>query len=131
MKYTIPTKGKVCASSTFSISSINATKVCKVLNRKKFSYAKSFLEKLVRQEATIKGRYYSKTSKDILKLLEQLENNARSRNVDTTSMKLFISAHRGPTRYRSRRRRKHGLQLKLAHIQAVLSDKNGFGKEVH
>jgi len=130
MKYAISSKEKVRALGTFSISSENAIIVCKVLNRKKFADAKKLLENIVNKEDSIKGRYFTKTSREILKLLNQLESNARAQNIDTIQLNLFISAHKGSTMYRGRRDRRHGIQLKSAHIQAVLSDKNGFGKKV-
>jgi len=130
MKYAISSKEKVRALGTFSISSENSIIVCKVLNRKKFADAKKLLENIVNKKDSIKGRYFTKTSIEILKLLNQLESNARAQNVDASSLNLFISAHKGSTMYRGRRDRRHGIQLKSAHIQAVLSDKNGFGKKV-
>ncbi len=130
MKYAISSKEKVRALGTFSISSENSIIVCKVLNRKKFEDAKKLLENIVNKKDSIKGRYFTKTSTEILKLLNQLESNARAQNVDASSLNLFISAHKGSTMYRGRRDRRHGIQLKSAHIQAVLSDKNGFGKKV-
>ena len=130
MKYSIKTKEKVRASSTVSISYINASKVCKALNRKKFSDAKKFLEKLINRNVSINGKYFTKTSDEILKILNQLESNARTINLDPNSLNLFISSHKGSTMYRGRRDRRHGIRLKSAHIQAVLSDKNGFGKKV-
>ncbi len=130
MKYSIKSKEKVRALGTFSISHINAAKVCKVLNRKKFVDAKKFVEDLINKEASINGRFFTKTSQEILKLLNQLENNAKTMNLDANTLNLFISAHRGSTMYRSKRDRRHGIKLKSAHIQAVLSDKDGFGKKV-
>ena len=130
MKYSIKTKEKVRALSTVSISHINASKVCKSLNRKKFIDAKKFLEKLIKKEVSINGRYFTKTSEEILKILNQLESNARTLNLEPDSLNLFISSHRGATMYRGRRDRRHGIKLKSAHIQAVLSDKDGFGKKV-
>lgn len=130
MKYAINSKEKARALGTLSISSKNATKVCKELNRKKFSDAKKFLESLIDEKRSIRGKYFTKTSKEILKLLNQLESNAKAQNIDTTQLNLFISAHKGSTMYRSKRDRRHGVQLKSAHIQAVLSDKDGFGKKV-
>lgn len=130
MKYAISSKEKVRALGTFPISSINAAAVCKKLNRKKFVDAKKFLENLANEKISIRGKHFTKTSKEILKLLNQLENNAKALNVDVSSLNLFISAHRGATMYRGKRDRRHGVQLKSAHIQAVLSDKNGFGKKV-
>ena len=130
MKYSIKTKEKVRTLGTLSISPINAAKVCKSLNKKKFGDAKKILEKLISKEVSINGKYFTKTSIEILKLLNQLENNAKVMNLDANSLNLFISAHKGPTMYRGKRDRRHGIRLKSAHIQAVLSDKNGFGKKV-
>jgi len=132
MKYAITSKGKVCATGSFSISSKNAVKVCRSINRKKFDYAKNKLEDLINKKENLNGKYFTKTSKEIFKLLKQLENNAKSKNLDPNAMFLFVSAHRGPTLHRARRKwRKFGSRLKICNVQAVLSDKNGFGKKVH
>ena len=132
MKYAIKSKEKACASGTFSISQLNAVKVCRTINRKKFSDAKKILENLLNEKISLKGKYFTKTSREILKLLIQLENNARGKKLDPDQLFLFISAHKGPTLHRARRRwRKFGSKLKICNIQAVLSDKNGFGKKVH
>ena len=132
MKYAIKQKGKVCASGTFSISELNAAKVCKSINRKKFVDAKKTLENLLNEKISLRGKYFTKTANEILKLLNQLESNARNKKLDSDALFLFISAHKGPTMHRARRRwRKFGSRLKMCHVQAVLSDKNGFGKKVH
>ena len=131
MKYTIPIKEKmVCASSTLSISSLNALKVCKALNRKKFADAKAILDNILNGKIPLKGRYYTKTVEEISKFLKQLESNTKIKNLNPDTMTLFISAHRGPKIYRSRRRRQHGMQLKICHLQAVLSEENVSRKEV-
>jgi ribosomal protein L22 len=131
MKYAIKQKGKVCASGTFSISELNAAKVCKSINRKKFVDAKKILENLLNEKISLRGKYFTKTANEILKLLNQLESNARNKKLDSDSLFLFISAHKGPTMRRARRRwGKFGSRLKMCHVQAVLSDKNGFGKKV-
>ncbi len=131
MKYAISTK-MASASTTLRISHKNAAKVCKALNRKRFVDAKKVLNDILNQKTTLKRKYYTKTSKEILKLLIQLEFNARKKGLDLDNMFLFISAHRGPTLHRARRRwRKFGTRLKSCHVQAVfLSDKNGFGKKI-
>jgi ribosomal protein L22 len=132
MKYAISSKEKARASSTLSISQLNAIKVCKFLNRKKFPEAKKNLEDLLNKKTSLNGKYFTKTTEEILKVLNQLEKNAKVKEPDISNLFLFISAHRGPTLHRARRRwRKFGSRLKICHIQAVLSDKNGFGKKVH
>jgi ribosomal protein L22 len=132
MKYAITTKGKACAYSTCSISLKNAVKVCKAINRKKFTDAKKILEDLINEKTSLSGKYFTKTVKEILKLLSQIENNARNKKLDPDSLFIFISAHKGPTLHRARRKwRKFGSKLKICHIQAVLSDEDGFRKKVH
>jgi ribosomal protein L22 len=131
MKYAIKSKGKACASGTFSISLKNAVKVCRAINRKKFADAKIILEGLLNKKISLNGKYFTKATKEVSKILNQLESNARNKKLDTDSLFIFISAHQGPTLHRARRRwRKFGSKLKICYIQAVLSDKNGFGKKV-
>jgi len=132
MKYTILIDEKMThASSTLRISQKNAVNVCRALNRKKFSKAKEILEKLEKKEISLKGKYYNKTVKEITKFIKCLETNARSKNLDPDPLYLFISAHRGPVMHRARRRwRKFGTRMKICHVQAVLSEKDGFGKKV-
>jgi ribosomal protein L22 len=131
MDYAINTKEKARAMGTYSISTAKAATVCKALNRKKFADAKKLLEKLIEKEGSIDGKYFTKTSEEIMKLLKQLESNAKALNIEADSLNLFISSHRASTMYRSKRDRRHGVRLKMTHVQVVLSDKNGFGKKVH
>jgi ribosomal protein L22 len=131
MDYAIKTKEKVRAVGTISVSTEHAIKVCRVLNRKKFIDAKKILEGLVdKDDDSLDGKFFTKTSTEILAILNQLENNAKNMELDANALNLFISAHRGPTMYRAKRDRRHGIKLKSTHVQAVLSDKNGFGKKV-
>ena len=131
MKYAIETAEKARAMGSYSISTATAAIVCRKINRLKFADAKKLLENLVSKKDSVdKGKYYTKTSEELLKLLIQLEKNAKALNVESGPLTLFVSSHRGPTMYRSKRDRRHGVQMKMTHVQAVLSDKNGFGKEV-
>ena len=131
MKYAIKSKEQVRASGTLSISPLNAVKVCRAINRKKFNDAKKILEDLSDKKTSLKGKYFTKTTNEILKLLNHVENNAKNKNLNLDNMFLFISAHKGPTMHRARRKwRRFGSRIKICHVQAVLSDKNGFGKKV-
>ena len=121
MSYTIPIeKDMVCAKTTASVSAINAEKVCRVLNRKKYKTAKELIEDISNEKKSIDGKYYTKTSKEINKLVKILGSNASSRNIDPDQMQLLISAHQGPTLFRSRRKRNFGMKIKICHIHAVL-----------
>ena len=115
---------------TFPVSTSKAALICKMINRKKFADAKKILEKLASKEDSIDGKYYTKTIMEIKKFLKQLEDNAKMQNIDADTLNLFISSHRGPTMYRGKRDRRHGVKMKSTHVQAVLSDKDGFGKKV-
>jgi len=131
MKYSISKDKTASASSTLRISHKSAAEICKVLNKKKFTEAKDILTEILNQKATLKRKFYTKTSKELLEVLKQLEFNARKKELEPDNMFLFISAHRGPTLHRARRRwRKFGSRLKSCHIQAILSDKDGFGKKI-
>jgi len=132
MKYTLPLEEKTPrVMATARISQKNTTAVCRVINRKKFSQVKKLLEKIKNKEASIKGKYYTKTVEELLKLLNQLEINARSQNIEPETMFLFISSRQGPSMRRPRRRwKKFGTKMKITHVQAILGEKNGFRKEV-
>ncbi len=133
MKYTFPiTKDMVAARSNLSISDKNADKICRAVNRKKYPEAKQIITNLAEEKKSLRGKFYTKTAKEILKLLKVLEANANAKNVDTEKMNLFISAHRGPTLYRARRKSRFGTQMKICQIQAVLKgEKIGTGEKVH
>ena len=133
MKYTIPvSKDMAYASTTLSISTKHAIKVSRAINRKKFSDAKKKLEDILAEKDSINGKFYTKTAKEILKILNGVESNAKAKNLNPEEMEVYISAHKGATLYRSRRRRKHGIRLKSSHVQIILKgEKHGSGKDVH
>jgi len=132
MKYTLPLGEKTPrVTATARISQKNTTAVCRAINRKKFSQVKKLLEKMKNKQASIKGKYYTKTVEELLKLLNQLEINARSQNIEPEAMFLFISSRPGPSMRRPRRRwKKFGTKMKITHVQAILGEKNGFRKKV-
>ena len=111
------------ASSTIGVSTKAATTICRVLNRQNFVKAKKFLEDVAREKKSIEGKYYTKTAKEILKILNSAESNAKSKNVDLNNMELILAANRGPTLLRGRRKRDFGYRLKMTHIQVYLKPK--------
>jgi len=132
MKYTIPiTKEMVTAKSTLPISKIHAHTVCKSINGKKFKDAKKVVKGLADEKSPLNRRFYTKTSGEILKFLNNLESNATARNLDPTNMELLISIHRGPRLMRARRKWMFGREMKICHIQAILKgEKIGTGEKV-
>lgn len=124
------TSGVASTSATLRISHKSAAKFCKVINRKKLAEAKKVLDKISKGDVSIEGRTYNSIAEEIAKMLNQLESNARKKNLDSDNMFVFASTHRGPTMYRNRRRwRKFGARLKSCHIQLVLSEKKSFAKK--
>ncbi|MBU3905321.1 MAG: hypothetical protein KJ906_04215 [Nanoarchaeota archaeon] len=132
MSYTFPiTKDMVKAKSTLSISQKHATIVCRAINKKNYKEATEFIKNLASEKKSLEGKYYTKTSKEILMFLKTLGSNAEALNKDADKMKLMISAHKGPTLMRGRRKWRFGRQMKICKIQAVLKgEKNGTGKSV-
>lgn len=133
MKYALTLKEKtIRGTATLRISHKHTTKVCKVINRKKFSDAKKLLEKIKDKKASVGGKYFTKTVEELFKFLNQIEANAKAQNVEPSSLFLFISSRQGPTMNRGRRRwKKFGTKMKICHVQAALGEENGFGKKVH
>lgn len=131
MKYTIPTKNCVCASTTVGVSTLHSVKICRKINRRKFANVKKFMNDLINEKKSINGKFYTKTAKEVLKLLDSVESNAKAKNIDPNEMQIFISAHQGPTLYRSRTKRFYGLKLKMTNLQIVLKKvEKSAGKEV-
>jgi len=132
MKYAMSvTKEDAYGKGSLPISNKSALYVCRALNKKKFNDAKKLLEDLVSEKRSLKGKYYTKTAKEILNLLKTVESNANVKKMDLDKSIVFISAHKGPTLLRGRRKRKFGMKLKMSNIQIVIRGaKNGTGKEV-
>lgn len=62
--------------------------IFKQIRNKKLEKAKNLLNDLINQKRSLDGKYYTKTSKEILDLLESAQANAESLGLDTE--KLFI-----------------------------------------
>lgn len=123
-KYTFPIgKEMVTARSTKRISTISAVAVCRKINRMDFKKAKDLVGGLLEKSKNIGGKYYTKTAEGIMEVLKSVENNAANRGFEPEQMRLRISAHQGPARLRSRRKRSFGVKLKISHVHAVLEKK--------
>lgn len=68
------------------ISLKNSLILCKVIRRKKVDKAKRLLEDLIASKRSLKGKYYTKTSKKILEILKTAEANAKKKNLDTAKL---------------------------------------------
>jgi large subunit ribosomal protein L22 len=82
-------KMEAVARTTARISLKHSVILCKKLKGKKLSKAKTFLQNLIEKKESIDGKYYTKASSEILKLLENVEANAKQKNMNVE--RLFIS----------------------------------------
>jgi ribosomal protein L22 len=82
--------GKIVTASRplAHVSKKDAVVVFKQINKKSTKKAKMFLNNLIDQKIDIDGKYYTGATKEILKLVEEVENNAESLDLDKE--KLFI-----------------------------------------
>jgi len=125
MTYTFPIKKEMAiASTTLSVSPKHALAICRSINRRTWKDAKLRVDNLATQTTPLtgrwKGKYYSKAASQISKLLDAVASNARQKTIDPETSQLLISAHRGPSMYRGRRKRRFGMQLKIVHVDAIL-----------
>jgi ribosomal protein L22 len=117
-------KEVIASGLNLPISTKNSTIVCKKINKMDLEKAKKFLEDLIKEKRNINGKHFTKTSEHILEILLSAENNIEYKGLDKKNFKIkTISAERGPTRMRRRRKRAFGAKLKNTHIKVVLESK--------
>lgn len=78
------------------VSFKNSMILCKIIKGKKVSKAKRLLEDLIESKRSLRGKYYTKTSKKFLEILKTTEANAKRKNLEVE--KLWIrnsTANRG------------------------------------
>ncbi|MFP4116618.1 MAG: uL22 family ribosomal protein [Candidatus Aenigmatarchaeota archaeon] len=105
------------------ISRKKAHKICKEINNKKMKLnrAKEFAENLVEGDENIGGKTYKKAAEGVLEVLNNAENNAEFKGIDTGKLRIkTITAEPGSTLRRMRRRRDFGNRLKTANVKVVL-----------
>ena len=114
---------KAC-SHNLRISVKNAKVVCKSVRGMYLKKAKKFLEDVLKEKRSINGKYYSKTTKEVLNIIKSAEKNAEFKNLDTDNMYiLHIAALDGTHMYRRRRKYRFGTKIKSAHLEVILKEK--------
>ena len=102
------------------VSLRDSVKIFKNIKNKPVKKAKMLLDDLINQKRDIDGKHYTSASKEILKLIEEAESNADSRELDRE--RLFIkevTAGQGlrfmlpKSRFRHRGRKAKICQLKI------------------
>lgn len=105
------------------ISTKAAVKICRVIRNKPLSRAKRLLNDLIARRRNLKGKYYTKTVKDIADLLSSCEKNAEFFGLDNEKLFVHASAHTGTIMRRRRRKSAFGSRLKSTNLEIMLIEK--------
>ncbi|MCK4729793.1 MAG: hypothetical protein KAT28_00595 [Candidatus Aenigmarchaeota archaeon] len=116
---------KAC-SNNLRISVKNAKPVCKSVRGLGLPVAKQFLEDVLKAKRNIGGRYYPKTTREVLNIILSAEKNAEFKNLDTENMYiLHIAPLEGTHMHRRRHKRNIGSRIKAAHLEVILKERVG------
>ncbi|RLJ03407.1 MAG: hypothetical protein DRP11_00825 [Candidatus Aenigmatarchaeota archaeon] len=104
------------------VSTKKSALLCRKIRGMNLQKAKAFLEDLIAKKRDIDGKHYTNTAIGLLELLRSAESNAEFKGLDKEKLKIrMITAEKGPTRRRRKRRRSFGSKLKSTHLKVVLS----------
>ncbi|MEM7819845.1 MAG: uL22 family ribosomal protein [Candidatus Aenigmatarchaeota archaeon] len=129
--YTYKPKEKFAKSygRNLRISTKSANVICSVIRGKKLNQAKRLLSDLLSMKRSLDGKYYTKTVREILKLLESCEKNADFLGLDTNKLFVHASAHIGSVIRRRRRKSAFGSRLKSTNVEIMLIEKGSITEE--
>ncbi|HLC77029.1 MAG TPA: uL22 family ribosomal protein [archaeon] len=97
--------------------------ICNVIRGKPLTRAKRLLEDLAAGRRALRGKYYSKTVKQILLLLNSCEKNAEFKGLDMDRLFVHASAHKGSHLRRRRRKGAFGTDMKSTNMEIMLIEK--------
>jgi large subunit ribosomal protein L22 len=107
------------------ISLKHALAICRAIRKKKLDKAKKFLQNLIEKKVSLNKKYYTKAAKQILKILESAEANAKNKNLNPE--KLFVEnarASKGEKFIRPKSRAKfRGRKAKSTNIEIILGER--------
>ncbi len=109
--------------SGLRISGKDSKIVCREISGKPLPKARAFIERLLEKRQSLDGKYYTKTSGEILELLKSAENNAESKGLEAERLIVSASAHQGFRFIRPRRFKMRRQQRKVTNVQLVLQQK--------
>ena len=127
--YTIKPKERYAKAfgRDLGISTKTAVKICRVIRKKPLSRTKRLLNDLIARRRSLRGKYYTKTVKEVADLLSSCEKNAAFLGLDNEKLFVHASAHTGTIMRRRRRKAAFGSRLKRTNLEIVLIEK---GKEI-
>ena len=108
------------------ISTKSAQTISAVIRDKPLTRARRLLEDLKAGRRNLEGKYYTKTVKAIIELLNSCEKNAEFKNLDADRLFVHASAHKGTNMRRRRRKGAFGTKLKSTNMELLLIER---GKE--
>jgi large subunit ribosomal protein L22 len=113
-------KSARCLGRGLAISPSSTAIVCKALTGKRLDKGKTLLEDLLSQKRSLSGKYYTKTTAEILGILKSAEANAEAKGLDPEKLHIHASAHHGFTFYRPRGWKRRREKRKSTNLQVVL-----------
>ena len=112
------------------VSTKNSKPVCKALQGMEVAKAKKLLEDMIDEKRSLKGKYYTSISTEILQLIKSAEKNAEFKNLDTKNLFIaHIASAKGSTMRRRRHKNKIGNQIKATHLEIILKERSLPGAE--
>lgn len=102
------------------VSTKSSVIVCRAVTGMRLEKGKAFLQDLLDQRRSLSGKYYTRTTKEILGLIRSAENNAESKGLDIENLHIHLTAHTGFTFYRPRGWKRRREQAKVTNLQVVL-----------
>ncbi len=112
-------------SENARVSLKNSKILCKEIKGKKVKRAKAILEGLIAGKHSLNGKYYTKTAKKILELLNSAEANAKTKEMDEERLFVaLVKADKGRTFIRPRSKMgRRGERAKMTHLQIILEER--------
>ena len=115
--------------ANMKISKKSSYVICDVIRGKPLTRARRLLEDLAAERRSLRGKYYSKTVKQILMLLNSCEKNAEFKGLDMDRLFVHASAHKGSHMRRRRRKGAFGTDMKSTNMEIMLIEKGKQSKD--
>ena len=118
------------SSKNMRISTKSSVVLCRVVRKKTLKRAKRLLTDLAAENRSLDGKYYTKTAKRMLELLESCEKNAEFLGLDNERLFVHASAHQGGSLRRRRRKAAFGARMKATNIEIMLIERGKASEKV-
>ena len=118
-----PKKSAKAYGSGLRISPKSSVTVCRKVSGMSLDKGKKFMFSLLFQRESINGKYYTKTIKEILQIVNSAEHNAEFKGLDPAKLMIFASAHKGFGFWRPRNWKRRREKRKMCNIQVVLEER--------